>query len=417
MGPQRYGGKEVQGAMIANNPEDESVNPYEPPIADAAIGNADETHESQLDVELVGRPTDEELQAFLAEEKSGNLVGLLGLLGFLIMPLLVVVIQHFLLGLLAIVGGVCGLILFMYIVSGVRYRAGVFKNEFPQWDAFDGGRIDSDGVTVFEGDSWSMFHWEWFSHVIVCKNVISFMPNLKSKCPVLIGQKMVCPGVSANVVGEWERVSKDAVELLERTRSAFYKNRLAIDPSQARSNMALICNRQRRRTVSVEAGAFPFSGDVSTADLERIPRGNAGLKRTRRSRLVLASVLLFGGLIVSGISELWLDAFWILLVFYFMLILSWTIRAWTTRVDATARRYCFILGYATDERLVIDLGIAVSSFAWRDMKLLANVGDLLAIKAGRRGPVVVLRPDMFQNPEQWKQTLDTVMLHAQVATA
>ena len=72
LGPQRYGGKEVQGAMIANNPEDESVTPYEPPIADAAIGNADETHESQLDVELVGRPTDEELQAFLAEEKRGK---------------------------------------------------------------------------------------------------------------------------------------------------------------------------------------------------------------------------------------------------------------------------------------------------------------------------------------------------------
>ena len=257
-------------------------------------------------VELLGRPTQVELEACLAAEQRVNVFGFVDLLVFFVTTLLVIAAQAFLLSLVLVCVGVCGGVLVVCIVSGVQDRAGVFKNEFPQWDAMNGGRIDSDGITLFDGASWSMYRWGSFSHAIVANNAISFVPALKSTCPVMIGQNMLVARVSGNVVEEWETFCKSSVNLLLRTRTGANTDGLADDPSQMRANVELMCNRERLRSVSVESGAVSFSGDVTTRDLERISTGTAALARTSRSRVVILLLMLFGGLIFGGVSDLWL---------------------------------------------------------------------------------------------------------------
>ena len=398
--------------MIGNNAGDDPVNPYAPPVAAPAVQNSDAASQRRLNVDFVGRPTQKELRACLAAEQRGNVLGVVGLLVVLITPLLVAAANTFLPSLFLICLGVCGAVSVVCTVSGVRYRAGVFKNEFPQWDSMDGAQIDSDGITLVEGDSWLMYRWGWFSHAFVANNGILFVPALKSKCPVLIGQNMLVGGVSGNVASEWKTFCKLSVELLTPSRNGVNKKRLNIDPTQKHLNVELICNRERLRTVSLEPGAIPFSGDVTTSDLELIAIDAAALRRTLRSRIVIGLLLIFGGLLVAGISAFLLDAFWILSGFYCMLILAWNIRARTTRVAATQRRHYFLLGYATDTRILLDLGNAVTSVAWHEIKVLASDGDLMAIKSGRRGQPMVLRADMFQSEEEWRNVLDMAMHHA-----
>lgn len=409
--------QEVAGLVVTNNSEDDSVNPYAPPISAPAVMKVDDASQSSLNVELLGRPTQVELEACLAAEQRVNVFGFVGLLVFFITPLLVIAAHAFLPSLFLVCVGVCGGVIVVYVVSGVQYRAGVFKNEFPQWDAMDGGRIDSDGITLFDGDSWSMYRWGWFSHAIIANNAISFIPALKSKCPVMIGQNMLVSGVSGNVVEEWERFCKSSVDLLLRSRTGANTDGLADDPSQMRANVELMCNRERLRSVPVESGAVSFSGDVTTRDLERISTGTAALPRTTRSRVVILLLMLFGGLIFGGVSDLWLGAAWILLRLYCLFILAWNVRPRTTLVGATQKRHYFLLGYATDQRLLLDLDVTVASFAWRDMQLILTAADLIAVKSGRRGQPIVLRPDMFQTEDEWKHVFETAMHHATPVSA
>ena len=79
---------------------------------------------------------------------------------------------------------------------------------------------------------------------------------------------------------------------------------------------------------------------------------------------------------------------------------------------AFQRRHYFLLGYATDDCILLDLDISVSRFAWRDMYLLLATDGLIAMKAGRRGQVIVLRPDMFEFAEQWERVFNNVTQHA-----
>ena len=391
--------------MVVNN----SVNPYAPSIAAPAVKKEGSALQSNLNLnlELVGCPTSQQLRCFIAAERSLSLAGSMAII-CLISPLLIISFVEALPGLFAISIGVSGLVLVMHIVSTVQYRVGLFKNQYPQWDALDGGRIDSNGLTLFDGDSWLLYRWVWFSHAIVTRSAISFIPCLQSKCPVLVGETMLLSGASGNAIEEWELFSKSAVDQLERSQGAFYKHRLNIDPSRTRSNLELICDRGRHRTVATEAGAVEFSGDVTTRDLEQIPEGIGDLTRTRRSLVVIVLITLFGGLIAGGVSELWLEAFWILLAFYLMLLLALYVRARTTTVRAFQRRHYFLLGYATDDYLLLDLDISVSRFAWRDMHLLLATDGLIAMKAGRRGQVIVLRPDMFESAEQWERVFNNV---------
>ena len=118
----------------------------------------------------------------------------------------------------------------------------------------------------------------------------------------------------------------------------------------------------------------------------------------------------------AGLSDLWLGDFWVLLLVYSLFILVWMIMAKTKPVAATKRRHYFLLGYATDERLVLDFGINVGSFASRDLEVLTTADDFLAVKAGRLVQTVVLRPDMFQDAEQWKRIFAAAMPHAKAAT-
>ncbi len=389
-----------------NNAENNPLNPYGPPVVDPGVRKVDDANQSHLSVQLLGHPTHTELNACLAAEQRGNWLGFSALLVFFLVPALVAAANTSLPSLFLVCAGVCGGVVVMYAVSQVRYRAGVFENEFPQWAAMDGGQIDSDGITLFEGDSWLMYRWRWFSHAVVAGNVISFVPALRSKCPVLVGQNMLVYEGFEDVVSDWEAFCKSSVDFLDLSRGAFYKKRLTIDPAQTRSNVELICNRARLRTISPEPGSVSFCGDVTTRDLEQVSKHAVALTRTFRSRFVVGSLLICGGLIAGGLSALLLGAFWILLGFYCMLILAWNIKARTTRVRPTQRRHYFMLGYVTDEHIVLDLGIVLTSFAWHEIKVLAADHDWIAIQSGRLGQPVVLRRDMFETAEQWNHVVE-----------
>lgn len=403
--------------MVTIDAGDDSGNPYAPPIAAPALPKPhDDASQRNLNIEFRGRPTQRELKACLSAEQRGSVLGFVGLLLFF-MPLLQIAANASSPSFFLICVGVCGWVIVLYTVSGVRYRAGLFTNEFPQWDAMDGGRIDENGITLVEGDSWFLYRWGWFSHACAANNAILFVPALQSKCPLLIGKNMLVPGRPENVVVDWKSFCNASVELLHRSQNGFYKKRLKVDSAQRRLNVELICNRERLRTVSLDSGAIPFSGDVTTRDLERISIDAVALRRTLRSRMVIGLLLIFGGLIASGISALLLDAFWVLLFFYCTLILAWNIKARTTQLPATQRRHYFLLGYATDQRILLDLGMVVISFAWPEIKVLTAAGDLIAIKSGRRGQPIVLRADMFQTEEQWRYVFDMAMAHATPAVA
>lgn len=391
--------------MSDNDPDCKPVNPYAPPLAAADVERSKPVSELFLDVELSGRPTDNELRSCLAAEQGISLQGFVGLMFFFVSPMALIAINERLVALGAVIAGFGGFMAIVYCVSGVRYRAGVFKNTFPDWDSVDAGKSSTDGITLFLGDSWMFYRWDWFSHAVMGRLAILLAPKLRTKCPVVIGQNMLVCDVPANAVDDWERFSKSSSEVLETTQTSSNSKREEVDQTQGGAVAQLMCDRNRSRTISCEAGAVNFSGDISTQDLVRASTGDVELKRTRRSRIVIGLLLSCGALIAGGLSDLVLGAFWILLGFYVMVIVAWNLRAMTTRVSAPQRRHYFLLGYATVDRVVIDMGITVASYAWADMRILALADDLVALKAERIGQAVVLRPDMFASQQQWNSVV------------
>jgi len=334
----------------------------------------------------------------LAAEQN---VSLLTLLGAVFSPLALILL--FALGpVYGVIGtGVCGLGGLIVAVSTVRYRVGLFTNQFPHWNSMNRGRVSVVGISVFDGESWTLHRWDWFSHAIVAKSVICFFPAGQSKCPVFVGKAMLQPNVHAKVNEEWLDFDKAVRRQLVRERTLFQKQGTAIDHSRGRRNMELFADQQRERTVTIESGAIPFSGDVTTDDLQEIPEGNRGGLRTLRSQIVLVMLWVFTGLVIGGISELVLGAFWILLGVYLMSIFAWWIRARTSTVLPTKKRRYFLLGHATEDRIWLDFGVTISSFAWRDMQVIVARDDFIALMVARREQVVIARLDMFEDAEQW----------------
>lgn len=60
-----------------------------------------------------------------------------------------------------------------------------------------------------------------------------------------------------------------------------------------------------------------------------------------------------------------------------------------------------MLGHATEERIWLDFGVTISSFAWRDMQVIVARDDFIALMVARREQVVIARLDMFEDAEQW----------------
>ena len=51
------------------------------------------------------------------------------------------------------------------------------------------------------------------------------------------------------------------------------------------------------------------------------------------------------------------------------------------------------------------------------MQLIVSAADLIAVKSGRRGQPIVLRPDMFQTEDEWKHVFETAMHHVTPVSA
>ena len=139
--------------MVTIDAGDDSGNPYAPPIAAPALPKPHDASLRDLNIEFWGSPRQRELKACLSAEQRGSVLGFVGSLLFL-MPLLQIAANTSYPSFLLICVGVCGWVIVLYTLSGVWYRAGLFTNEFPQWDAMDGGRIDEHGITLVEGGSW-----------------------------------------------------------------------------------------------------------------------------------------------------------------------------------------------------------------------------------------------------------------------
>jgi len=396
---------EVTSKLVTEDSDSELVNPYLPPVADPAAGR------NSIDVRftdeflLAGRPTDQQLLAILKTEQTGCLLGVVLLsIGPLLIPAMGEIPPAF----IAISVGLYGLAVITHVVSMLRYRVGVFKNQFPHWNAMDGGLVGSEGITLYGGDSWSLYRWESFSHAIVTTSAISIRPNLQSKCPVLIGNTMLQSELSGNPVDDWGRFIKALESQFAHARGSFDKNRTNIDPKRRAENLKVMCDRKRARSIAIEAGAIPFSGEVTTHDVERLPAGVAGLRRTMRSRLVSALLMLFATLILGGVSALAFGAFWILLSLGMLYVVAWKLSVRRKSSSRAAGRHYFLLGQATPERVVLDLGITVSSFVWSDMHLLVAGDDFIALRGTRSGQLIVARSDMFETREQWTRFLTFV---------
>ena len=96
--------------MVVNN----SVNPYAPSIAAPAVKKEGSALQSNLNLELVGCPTSQQLRCFIAAERSLSLAGSMAII-CLISPLLIISFVEALPGLFAISIGVSGLVLVMHI--------------------------------------------------------------------------------------------------------------------------------------------------------------------------------------------------------------------------------------------------------------------------------------------------------------
>ncbi len=389
--------------MVTESSGDELVNPYSPPAAGPAEpGVVRSTIAVRFtgDFLLKGAPTDQQLRSILKTEQKGSLLGVVSLVvgPFLMLAMLAIMPALFVIGL-----GFYGLAFVTHFVSMMGYRVGMFKNQFPQWNAMDGGRIGADGITLFAGDSWSLYRWDYFSHAIVTKTAVSLVPNLESKCPLLIGDTMLQSALSGKPVEDWRQFIKALGVQLEHVRGVFYKYRPSIDPKRRSENLKVMCDRQRARSIDLEAGAIPFSGDVTTDDVGRIPGGMVGLTRTSRSRVVVALLMLFAGLILGGTSAIVFEASWILLALGMLYALAFRVRSRGNSRTPAAGCHYFLLGQATPDRVTLDLGISVSSFAWSDLKLLVADDDFIAFGAGGSGRLIVVRSDMFELGGHWER--------------
>ena len=386
--------------MVTKSSDDELVNPYSPPAAGPAVVRSRIAVRFNGDVLLEGAPTDQQLRSILKTEQKGSLFGVVSLVvgPFLMLAMLAIMPALFVISL-----GFYGLAFVTHFVSMMGYRVGMFKNQFPQWNAMDGGRIGADGITLFAGDSWSLYRWDYFSHAIVTKTAVSLVPNLKSKCPVLIGDTMLQSGLSGKSVEDWREFIKGLGVQFEHVRGVFYKYPPSIDPRRRSENLKVMCDRQRTRSIDLEAGAIPFSGGVTTDDVGRIPDGMVGLTRTSRSRIVVALLMLFAGLILGGTSAIVFDASWILLALGMLYALAFRVRSRGNSRTSAAGCHCFLLGQATPDRVTLDFGISVSSFAWSDLRLLVADDDFIAFRAGCSGRLIVVRSDMFELGGHWER--------------
>ena len=67
---------------------------------------------------------------------------------------------------------------------------------------------------------------------------------------------------------------------------------------------------------------------------------------------------------------------------FFEMLFSWDVRAGTTRVAATPRRCYPTLGSVTEQPIVFDLGISISSFTWRGIHLRGKRYGLDCVEGG-----------------------------------
>ena len=375
----------------------QSTNPYAPPTP---VSPREETRldtattlEQLGRVPLAGRVREQELDEYLRADGHVGCARLLMLgvaFGGLLSTLPMLGIPF-----LAISVGGMGIVAIVLTVSTMPYRRLMFTNANPDWAEPIEGTVQAEGIRLNRIHSSTYYNWKWYGEAVISEHVVALLPATQAGSPLLITREMVA--------------SQSAWEALQQVAKSI--NNASGDPKseeiRREENLRILKDGKRGWTFSPPADAIAFEGIVWSHDYALLPQAYRVRQRPLRTHLVNYGLTAFAALMLAGCSGLIFSHLAVLpsLVAIYLLVAV----AMGRRARARRGQVIFYLrGYASQESLVTDFGLAVSETKWPGLTAAGNQPDCVVLKRDRINNFIVIRRDMIAEGSTWNRFRDLV---------
>lgn len=384
----------------------QSTNPYAPPTPaspreETRLGAAT-TFEELGRVPFAGRVTDQELDEYLRTDGYVGCARLLMLgvaFGGLLSTLPMLGVPF-----LAIAVGGMGIVVIVLTVSTITYRRLMFTNANPDWAEPIEGTLQAEGIRLNRLHSSTYYHWNWYGDTVIGEHVVALLPATQAGTPLLITREMVS--------------SQSAWEALQHVAKSI--GNLSGDPKseevRREENLRILKDRKRGWTFAPPDDAIAFEGIVWSHDYALLPRAYRVRQRPLRTHVVNYGLTVFAGLLLAGCSGLIFSHLAVLPVLVGIYLLA-AIALGRRRQARRGQVIFYLRGYASDESLVTDFGLAVSETKWQGLSEAGNQPDCVVLKRDRINNFIVIRRDMIAEESSWNRFREMVRAKSDATTA
>jgi hypothetical protein len=375
----------------------QSTNPYAPPTPVSPRENTPLTAAKTLEelgrLPFAGRVTQQELDEYLRADGHVGCARLLMLgaaFGGLLSTLPMLGIPF-----LAISVGGMGIVAIVLTVSTMPYRRLMFTNANPDWAEQIEGTLQAEGIRLNRLHSSTYYHWNWYGETVISEHVVALIPATQAGAPLLITREMVS--------------NQTAWEALQRVAKLIGNGPGDPNSEEVRrdENLRILKDRKRGWTFSPPDDAIAFEGIVWSHDYALLPTAYRARQRPLRTHLVNYGLTAFAGLLLAGCSGLIFSHLAVLPVLVGVYVLV-TIALGRRRRARRGQVIFYLRGYASDESLVTDFGLAVSETKWQGLSGAGNQPDYVVLKRDRINNFIVIRRDMIPDESTWNRFRDMV---------
>ncbi len=367
-------------------------NPYAPPRVESLVERptwSDSTFEGEP-IAFSGTVGREDLRQFLRAESDVDLAHLAAI-GFAVAVILAA---------LAILGGWfavaslggTGLTLIVLTVSTTPYRKLVFENLNPHWNSPVRGELRSDGIHLHRESASAFYRWDWYGRGVVGDQVVAFLPATQMAQPLLLTRSMLVG------LEDWDRVVTIAKSIGGGTEDPA-ANELRLRDQ----NLRILRQPRRERTVDVPDGAIALQGRLTVADFSRIPRRHRRRERPLRTNMVIAGLLVFGGMLLAAISELIFGSIALLPGLALAYAASGYLFGRIRRLKPDGNSVYYMNAFATESKFVSDFAITTTTVAREALRLTMRTDDLIVLRRREWVQFIIARRDMFASDQDWER--------------
>lgn len=287
----------------------------------------------------------------------------------------------------AFAAGSMGILMVVVTVSTLKYRKLVYQTSNPEWNDPVQGSVQVTGIRLHRGFSTTFYQWDWYGDAVASTNMIGLLPATQLTAPLLITREM------APSDEDWGYLQQVAGVI----RSSAARSRGGANRRD--DNLTTIKNPRRSWTIEPPRDAIKFSGLVQNRDLARLPNRDRVRQRPLRTHFVIYSLVGFGGVLLAGCSGLLFEQVAILPVLAGLYFVAAILIG--RRRQALGGEVFYLKGYAFDDGLVTDFGLAVSETTWPGLKRLTQDEDRMVLRRQNIDHFIIIRRDMFEDETAW----------------